>query len=437
MTWVKQNIKQFKMRSPIKKRVNKHVADSTKLAKKFPAKAAMTYGTNLEESLKDAYIQGVNQNKWRLESNPNMDLSKYGEQGKKAYIQKLQMGKFDDDIKADFNRVIKKRGNQLRYNESGVRGNKLTEPMRDFPNTIVTKRQIEKTRDRYFGGDERSGSPAKAHGGPHLGEGHDINKRMQFDPANRKRVDKMPQNVKDSLTAAAWEYGGPFYSPKFQVNVDPEDGVLYNRPIYSDGTMLTYPSLSKPVKRETELNKPPTPLNHCASDMMHSEAWNEMRKNNSPNTTGNKEGIAHNKKMREAIGTFKMPHQSPLSNTEQDSIQAKKAWDKMKADYLKKPNGEKEYNMEKGEFYYDVNKKKMRLIPTDDAEVKNTSGIEKWQLAPDRKSSMSPLNKEGKKDACYHKVKKAVKVWPSAYASGQLVQCRKRGASNWGVGKKK
>lgn len=45
--------------------------------------------------------------------------------------------------------------------------------------------------------------------------------------------------------------------------------------------------------------------------------------------------------------------------------------------------------------------------------------------------------KKGKKDACYHKVKRAVKVWPSAYASGQLVQCRKRGAANWGVGKKK
>ena len=41
------------------------------------------------------------------------------------------------------------------------------------------------------------------------------------------------------------------------------------------------------------------------------------------------------------------------------------------------------------------------------------------------------------KDACYKKVKAAVKVWPSAYASGQLVQCRKRGAKNWGVGKKK
>jgi hypothetical protein len=38
----------------------------------------------------------------------------------------------------------------------------------------------------------------------------------------------------------------------------------------------------------------------------------------------------------------------------------------------------------------------------------------------------------GKKDACYHKVKASAKVWPSAYASGRLVQCRKAGASNWG-----
>ena len=42
-----------------------------------------------------------------------------------------------------------------------------------------------------------------------------------------------------------------------------------------------------------------------------------------------------------------------------------------------------------------------------------------------------------KKDACYHKVKARYKVWPSAYASGALVQCRKKGASNWGTGGKK
>lgn len=43
----------------------------------------------------------------------------------------------------------------------------------------------------------------------------------------------------------------------------------------------------------------------------------------------------------------------------------------------------------------------------------------------------------GKKDACYHKVKSRYKIWPSAYASGALVQCRKVGAKNWGNGAKK
>jgi hypothetical protein len=38
-----------------------------------------------------------------------------------------------------------------------------------------------------------------------------------------------------------------------------------------------------------------------------------------------------------------------------------------------------------------------------------------------------------KKDACYYKVKSRYKVWPSAYASGALVKCRKKGAANWGT----
>jgi hypothetical protein len=38
----------------------------------------------------------------------------------------------------------------------------------------------------------------------------------------------------------------------------------------------------------------------------------------------------------------------------------------------------------------------------------------------------------GTKDACYHKVKSRYSVWPSAYASGALVKCRKKGAKNWG-----
>ena len=43
----------------------------------------------------------------------------------------------------------------------------------------------------------------------------------------------------------------------------------------------------------------------------------------------------------------------------------------------------------------------------------------------------------GKKDACYYKVKARYDVWPSAYASGALVKCRKVGAKNWGNSKKK
>ena len=42
-----------------------------------------------------------------------------------------------------------------------------------------------------------------------------------------------------------------------------------------------------------------------------------------------------------------------------------------------------------------------------------------------------------KRDACYYKVRSRYKKWPSAYASGALVQCRKVGAKNWGNKSKK
>ena len=45
--------------------------------------------------------------------------------------------------------------------------------------------------------------------------------------------------------------------------------------------------------------------------------------------------------------------------------------------------------------------------------------------------------KKKKQDACYHKGKSRYAVWPSAYASGALVKCRKVGAKNWGNKSKK
>ena len=53
--------------------------------------------------------------------------------------------------------------------------------------------------------------------------------------------------------------------------------------------------------------------------------------------------------------------------------------------------------------------------------------IEAMTEAKDKKGKGS-----GEKDACYHKVKSRYSVWPSAYASGALVKCRKKGAANWG-----
>ena len=62
-------------------------------------------------------------------------------------------------------------------------------------------------------------------------------------------------------------------------------------------------------------------------------------------------------------------------------------------------------------------------------KVRKTSYESKQHIdeAKDKKGKGS-----GTKDACYHKVKSRYSVWPSAYASGALVKCRKVGAANWG-----
>ena len=69
----------------------------------------------------------------------------------------------------------------------------------------------------------------------------------------------------------------------------------------------------------------------------------------------------------------------------------------------------------------------------------------KWQDILQKKSKArrkkgskrAKKKKQGKKDACYYKVRSRYKKWPSAYASGALVRCRKVVASNWGNSKKK
>jgi len=68
-------------------------------------------------------------------------------------------------------------------------------------------------------------------------------------------------------------------------------------------------------------------------------------------------------------------------------------------------------------------------LHTKQAKTLRKAGISE---ASDKKGKGS-----GTKDACYHKVKSRYSVWPSAYASGALVKCRKVGAANWGNSSKK
>jgi hypothetical protein len=68
-----------------------------------------------------------------------------------------------------------------------------------------------------------------------------------------KKAPKLNQKTKDSLQGEAWKYGKPFYSPKYKVNVDPEDGVLENRVFYKDGSELKYKSIDKPF--DSPVNK--------------------------------------------------------------------------------------------------------------------------------------------------------------------------------------
>ncbi len=82
----------------------------------------------------------------------------------------------------------------------------------------------------------------------------------------------------------------------------------------------------------------------------------------------------------------------------------------------------------------EANKQMQRRIAIKDPSGRKQAILNKEEVVTeeDKKGSGS-----GKKDACYKKVKASASVWPSAYASGRLVQCRKKGAANYGNSSKK
>jgi uncharacterized membrane protein (UPF0127 family) len=92
------------------------------------------------------------------------------------------------------------------------------------------------------------------------------------------------------------------------------------------------------------------------------------------------------------------------------------------------PDGDVRYAVEVNRGWFAENEVKVGDILLEDTEETEIDLNE----VKDRKGKGS-----GTKDACYHKVKSRYSVWPSAYASGALVKCRKVGAANWGNSTKK
>ena len=110
---------------------------------------------------------------------------------------------------------------------------------------------------------------------------------------------------------------------------------------------------------------------------------------------------------------------------------AKKRMKKMYGEEIKLPNIKTDVKMIKG-----IRK---GVLPLDQTKINSNLKLSS-QHTPEGET-IEEGDKKGKgsgsKDACYHKVKSRYSVWPSAYASGALVKCRKVGAANWGNSSKK
>ena len=236
--------------------------------------------------------------------------------------------------------------------------------------------------------------------GESRGEGHDVKQDFRYDPADKKNFQALNQKTKDSLQGEAYKYDKPFFSPKHGVNVDPEDGVLSNRPIYSDNTKLTYDKIDKPfsesgINRKEGRKIPGQDLDRVQVDEKGEYAVNMYNrqdtirpadgKNFKPFIKGKQSGKMPGGYLSDDDYTIKDGKISGINRneTKTDSLGHDAAWakwekgymdrtHKMKGTKFQKPitpeENRKEMEMERGEFMYDKAKGQIRLRKTDDAE---------------------------------------------------------------------
>ena len=140
--------------------------------------------------------------------------------------------------------------------------------------------------------------------------------------------------------------------------------------------------------------------------------------------TGKDHSVANEKKMKEKV--------NESSETMQAKVAKLRERQRAKLDASRRAGDAARREGESNRAEIAKQQQKAAERETMKKEIKKEVKRELTTEGKDRKGKGS-----GTKDACYHKVKSRYSVWPSAYASGALVKCRKVGAANWGNSTKK
>jgi len=96
----------------------------------------------------------------------------------------------------------------------------------------------------------------------------------------------------------------------------------------------------------------------------------------------------------------------------------------------KKLNIDEEFFIPKNTFHRVIKGSSDLVVEIIETTFEEDEILEVYEVIEEGKKKKK--KKKKKKDACYYKVRSRYDVWPSAYASGALVKCRKVGAKNWG-----
>ena len=199
------------------------------------------------------------------------------------------------------------------------------------------------------------------------------------------------------------------------------------------------------AKQPGQTTKPKCGSSKMKRDLNKDEEERAFRRKNAEDPNPDRKGKAKNVATEETIlerGDFW--HPDPEKDKKLGGPGANQRAREDRADASKPKPKEDSKKLRPGESYMDYSKRQQASKkPKYSADFQKRLDAAKAAKAKKKESVFGKIKRklglkkeevqmEGKKDACYHKVKSRYKVWPSAYASGALVKCRKSGAKNWG-----